>query len=360
MSRAQPRIAVHRTTVLQTAAVLLAAVTLPLAGVRPSAAHADERTPASTATDGSGGLRTGSTTPDAATSTPAPPASGSAGGTAPEAPARVPATITRFALTARTWKKGAAAPQVQVRIDARRATAARVQLRIEDRATHKLLFRQSFGTVRSGVDVARHVTARLAAKPGSYRLRLVVKDATGQRARRKGVPVAWGLRVTAPAETAAPVPTATPTATGSYVFPVQGRCNFRSVQAQRFHAGRSGGRLHNGQDIGTYDGFPPVVAVTAGTISRVWYDDFGGGWTLVIDGDDRMAYGYLHLKAGSILVKAGQRVTPGQRVANAGNTGGDYEPHLHFEMRPIPWDANRDRAVDPLPFLSKLPNPCDG
>ncbi|WP_320668605.1 M23 family metallopeptidase [Patulibacter defluvii] len=349
----------HRTSVLQTAAVLLAAVTLPLlAGVRPSAAHADERTPATTGSAASGGVIPGATTASAPPVTPTATA-GEAGGTPPEAPARVRATITRFRLTTQTWRKGAAAPQVQVRIDARRRTAARVQLRIEDRATRKLLFRQSFGTVPSGVDVARHVTARLAAKPGRYRLRLVVKDATGQRARRDGVPVAWGLRVTAPA-TATPTATPTPIAGGNYVFPVQGRCNFRSVPAQRFHAGRSGGRLHNGQDIGTYDAFPPVVAVTAGTISRVWYDDYGGGWTLTIDGDDRIAYGYLHLKQGSILVKAGQRVTPGQRVANAGNTGGDYEPHLHFEMRPIPWEANRDRAIDPLPFLSKLPNPCDG
>jgi murein DD-endopeptidase MepM/ murein hydrolase activator NlpD len=103
-----------------------------------------------------------------------------------------------------------------------------------------------------------------------------------------------------------------------------------------------------------------VVAVTNATVDRIWFDTSGGGWTIVFDGDDGTAYGYLHLKAGSILVAPGQRVAAGQTVANAGNTGGDYEPHLHFEMRPIPWDQHHDDAVDPLPFLSRLANPCTG
>jgi murein DD-endopeptidase MepM/ murein hydrolase activator NlpD len=218
------------------------------------------------------------------------------------------------------------------------------------------VLRQSFGLVRSGAEVSQGVTQRLAGRPGVYRLRVLVRDQTGRRSSA----TARTLRVEAPA---APRPAAAapaPQAAGGYVFPVQGACNFRSSHGQRFHAGRGGGRAHNGHDIGTFDGFPPVVAVTSGTVSRVWFDGSGGGWTIVFDGDDGTAYGYLHLKAGSILVQPGSRVAAGQTVANAGNTGGDYEPHLHFEMRPIPWDAHRDDAVDPLPFLSRLPNGCTG
>lgn len=100
--------------------------------------------------------------------------------------------------------------------------------------------------------------------------------------------------------------------------------------------------------------------MTNATVASVGYDDAGGGWTIVFNGDDGIAYGYLHLKPGTILVSVGQRVTAGQQVANAGQSGGDYDPHLHFEMRPIPWDANRAKAVDPMPLLLKLPNSCEG
>ncbi|MGX6447169.1 M23 family metallopeptidase [Patulibacter sp. S7RM1-6] len=273
----------------------------------------------------------------------------------PDVPARVRASVDRFVLSRGTWTTGTAAPRIALRLDAARSTAARVQVRVEDRRTSRVVTRQSLGVVRSGVDVTAAVTSRLATRPGAYRLRLIVRDATGHQDRGR----ARTLRVTAPARAKA---ASAPAATGpaGYVFPVQGACNFRSLQAQRFHAGRDGGRRHNGQDIGTFDGFPPVVAVTAATVDQVFYDQAGGGWTIVLNGDDGTAYGYLHLKPGSILVQPGTRVVAGQPVANAGQSGGDYDPHLHFEMRPIPWAANRDAAVDPFPLLSSLPNPCTG
>ncbi|MEV4422283.1 M23 family metallopeptidase [Patulibacter sp. NPDC049589] len=348
MSRAtQPRDLVPCTTSVKTTAVLLAAVTLSCAaGVGASSASAAG---APTPTTQQAPSTSGGAVAPASTTT---PASGTPGvpKTIPDAPARVRAVVTRFALSASSWATGNAAPTIDLRIDARRATAARVQVRVEDRTTRKIVLRQSFGVVRSGVDVQSAVTKRLLALPGRYRLRLIVRDQTGRRTVK-----ARGLQVTA-----APAAASTPTGVAGYVFPVQGACNFRSLDAQRFHSAREAGRAHNGQDIGTYSGFPPVVAVTAATVDSVFYDDAGGGWTIVFDGDDGVAYGYLHLKAGSIVVQPGQRVAAGQRVANAGNTGGDYEPHLHFEMRPIPWSAHRADAVDPMPLLLKLPNPCDG
>jgi murein DD-endopeptidase MepM/ murein hydrolase activator NlpD len=274
----------------------------------------------------------------------------------PDAPARVRAVVGRFALSAPTWTTGTAAPKIAIRIDAPQITAVRVQVRVEDRASSRVVLRQSFGVVRSGTEVSQQVTPRLAGKPGSYRLRVLVRDQTG----RKSSANARTLKVEAPAAPRPAAPAPAPKGAGGYVFPVLGACNFRSSHGQRFHAGRGGGRAHNGHDIGTFDGFPPVVAVTSGTVSRVWFDGSGGGWTIVFDGDDGTAYGYLHLKTGSILVQPGERVAAGQTVANAGNTGGDYEPHLHFEMRPVPWDAHRDDAVDPLPLLSRLPNGCTG
>jgi len=42
---------------------------------------------------------------------------------------------------------------------------------------------------------------------------------------------------------------------------------------------------------------------------------------------------YMHLAAGSVLVKKGQRVSAGQKIATVGSTGIKYSaPHLHFEV----------------------------
>ena len=39
-----------------------------------------------------------------------------------------------------------------------------------------------------------------------------------------------------------------------------------------------------------------------------------------------------HLKQGSLLVRPGDRVTAGQRLARVGNSGMSTEPHLHFQL----------------------------
>ncbi len=223
---------------------------------------------------------------------------------APSRPARVRATVSRFTLSSRTWRTGSAAPKISLRIAARKATAARVQVRIEN-TRRRVIARQSLGVIESGVTVTKTLTKRISSRPGSYRLRLIVRDATGRKTRAR----ARALRVTESAEPTAP---ASVTTVGGYAFPVHGACNFRSLSSQEFHASRSGGRLHNGHDIGTFSDYPPVVAVTAGTVERIWFDENGGGWTIVFNGDDGIAYGYLHLKPDTIAVKVGDRVIFGK------------------------------------------------
>ncbi len=41
---------------------------------------------------------------------------------------------------------------------------------------------------------------------------------------------------------------------------------------------------------------------------------------------------YAHLKPGSLMVKAGDTVTKGQKLAEVGNTGNTSAPHLHFHV----------------------------
>lgn len=56
-------------------------------------------------------------------------------------------------------------------------------------------------------------------------------------------------------------------------------------------------------------------------------------------GDEAYAV-YAHLQPGSPMVKNGDRVRRGQKLALVGNTGNSSEPHLHFHV------ADRPRAID--------------
>ena len=58
----------------------------------------------------------------------------------------------------------------------------------------------------------------------------------------------------------------------------------------------------------------------------------------------------MHLRSGSIPVKAGDRVRTGQLIGEVGTTGRAFGPHLHFEVWVGGWFAGGD-PVDPLPLL---------
>ncbi|MGO3832705.1 MAG: M23 family metallopeptidase [Microbacteriaceae bacterium] len=62
-----------------------------------------------------------------------------------------------------------------------------------------------------------------------------------------------------------------------------------------------------------------------------------------------------HLQRGSVLVRAGDRVTAGQRIASCGNTGNSSEPHVHAQLQ----DHPRAMLADGLPMtfapLAALP-----
>ncbi len=57
-----------------------------------------------------------------------------------------------------------------------------------------------------------------------------------------------------------------------------------------------------------------------------------------------------HLRRGSVLVRAGDRVAVGDHIGAVGNSGGSDEPHLHMHaQRPGP--EGRPYGGDPLPML---------
>lgn len=107
---------------------------------------------------------------------------------------------------------------------------------------------------------------------------------------------------------------------------------------------------HNGTDFATPVG-APVYATGDGKVIGVRNHPYAGKY-LVIEHNSVYTTRYLHLD--QFLVKKGQYVTRGQKIALAGQTGRLTGPHLHFEV------LVRNRAVDPikadLPIARSIPN----
>ena len=56
------------------------------------------------------------------------------------------------------------------------------------------------------------------------------------------------------------------------------------------------------------------------------------GNLVVIEHPNKEYSAYAHLKTGSVLVKPGDNVKQGQKIAQVGDTGDYYRPHLHFQI----------------------------
>lgn len=74
-------------------------------------------------------------------------------------------------------------------------------------------------------------------------------------------------------------------------------------------------------------GFAGAVSKSAGGLTWQW------GYYVRIDGNDGRKYYYCHLAAGSLRVRAGQRVQAGTALDTMGNTGYSFGAHTHFEVR---------------------------
>jgi hypothetical protein len=151
----------------------------------------------------------------------------------------------------------------------------------------------------------------------------------------------------------------TPTAIPEIIFPVQGIVNF----SDDFGDGRSGGRLHEGNDL-MAPKMTPILAARGGIITSAPTIEPSYGYTITIAGDDGYTYNYLHINndtpgtddgLGGILyayspgITKGVSVIQGQQIAWVGDSGNaeNVASHLHFEIR-LPDDT----AIDPFVYLN--------
>jgi outer membrane biosynthesis protein TonB len=203
-------------------------------------------------------------------------------------------------------------------------------------------------------------TATVPAKPPSTRPTKPAKE-TSRKAREDAKPTRSSARPHPPAKKTrrtAPSPSvggfgspssATPVlAGGPYVFPVLGPAAF----VDTFGAPRPTVSWHHGDDIFAPAG-APVLAVAAGTVFSVGWNDLGGKRLWLRDGQGNEFY-YAHLSAFSALAVEGAQVSAGEVLGYVGTTGDAHgtPAHLHFEIHPVSMiGLGYDGAVNPTGYL---------
>jgi murein DD-endopeptidase MepM/ murein hydrolase activator NlpD len=124
------------------------------------------------------------------------------------------------------------------------------------------------------------------------------------------------------------------------IMPTQGWLS-SAFSAMRTHPILHMARPHEGIDVSAPMG-SPIEAPAAGVVTDSGWET-GYGNTIVINHGFGIVTKFAH--ASKLLVKTGQRVSRGQRIALVGNSGLATGPHLHYEVHV------NGRPVDPLKYV---------
>lgn len=130
---------------------------------------------------------------------------------------------------------------------------------------------------------------------------------------------------------------------GIFTWPVPDSYRITSHFGMRTDPFTGQQRGHSGTDIGAPTG-TAIVAAAGGVVSVAEYHRSYGNVIIIEHGNNiRTLYG--HIRHGGIMVKAGERVERGQKIAEVGSTGRSTGPHLHFEVH------ENGKQVDPMKYL---------
>lgn len=127
----------------------------------------------------------------------------------------------------------------------------------------------------------------------------------------------------------------------TYLKPISGG-RLSSGFGRRNAPTKGASTYHKGIDWATPVG-TAVMASCSGTVTKAGWGS-GYGYVVYIDHGDGRSTRYGHLS--KVLVKAGQKVSQGQKIALSGNTGRSTGPHVHFEI------LIGGSQVNPLNYLS--------
>jgi lipoprotein NlpD len=130
-------------------------------------------------------------------------------------------------------------------------------------------------------------------------------------------------------------PTAAPAGDIDWAWPAAGKL------LAGFSEGGAGQEANKGIDIAGRLG-DPVLAAAPGKVVYVGSGLRGYGNLVIVRHNAQFLSAYAH--NSRILVKEGQTVARGQKIAELGNSDAD-QPKLHFEVR------QQGKPVDPLKFL---------
>ena len=124
------------------------------------------------------------------------------------------------------------------------------------------------------------------------------------------------------------------------IMPTQGWLS-SAFSSMRAHPILHIARPHEGIDVTAPMG-SPIEAPAAGIVTDARWES-GYGNTVTIDHGFGIETRFAH--ASKLLVRTGQRVSRGQRIALVGNSGLATGPHLHYEVHV------KGRPVDPLKYV---------
>jgi murein DD-endopeptidase MepM/ murein hydrolase activator NlpD len=124
------------------------------------------------------------------------------------------------------------------------------------------------------------------------------------------------------------------------IMPTQGWLS-SAFSAMREHPILHVARPHEGIDVVAPMG-APIEAPAAGVVLSAGWET-GYGYSVSIDHGYGIVTRFAH--ASKLLVRKGQHVERGQRIALVGNTGLATGPHLHYEVHV------HGRPVDPLNYV---------
>lgn len=122
---------------------------------------------------------------------------------------------------------------------------------------------------------------------------------------------------------------------GKYAYPVDNRTITSRALKWRFNPATGFSRPHKGLDLRAAIG-DKVYAIADGTVAFAGWENpsnhaKGYGLYVALKHTDGTYSKYAHLS--KVMVSTGGKVTKGQIIGYAGQSGGSAGPHLHFELR---------------------------